>query len=490
MRCRASYACSVLGVFLHGSYTHTDLICPVSQAHVRWPRSVPSSHSKEANDFLRINIVVKVEKARTCWQSRHGGHGTAQWVEEPCTHRGSHFSDWNAETRWCTLGVGVRREREVRLGHANGQVIKPLCLVARNVRRRLLRNVNTIPAVNVLDNFFNLLLNAQLDIVQEFEIRRLLCGFKHRLREVLGTRTAIRPMGRHHCIVRAGSQGGLTNRFHFGVCISVESVDGHHHGHAKLDGVLNVAHKIRAPGFEEFDILFHILLLERCAWRHLGSTTVHLEGTDRRHKGNGRWHESRLAALHVKEFFHANVGTKPSFRHNKSCGTNELECHLVRHDRRVSDGNVRKGASVHEHGCPFHRLHQCGMYDILEQDGESAGNAEVVRCDRVAVRVRGKDNAAQTLLKVMRVRGESEDGHEFRGDCNVKLRLAGSLLFSGALTDGNFAEKTIVGVHNAAPRDRLLVNVESRKLGFLFGRELGRVRFLNAQFLQPLELNV
>jgi hypothetical protein len=63
------------------------------------------------------------------------------------------------------LEVRVGREGEVCLGHADREIVESLRLVSRNVCGCFLRDVDSVAAVDIFDNFLNLFFDWQLDVV-------------------------------------------------------------------------------------------------------------------------------------------------------------------------------------------------------------------------------------------------------------------------------------------------------------------------------------
>ena len=67
-----------------------------------------------------------------------GTYRSAEGVEETGADGGANVADGDNKALWCALERGVVREGEVRLGHADGQVVVALRLVAVNLLLRLL----------------------------------------------------------------------------------------------------------------------------------------------------------------------------------------------------------------------------------------------------------------------------------------------------------------------------------------------------------------
>lgn len=100
-------------------------------------------------------------------QSRKGLNVSAQGVEEARTGRQSDVSDGQREAGRDSLSRGLVRERQGRLGHADGQVGEALLGVVVDLDLGLGRDIDAVGTVHLLGNGLNLLGDGSLKIVCE-----------------------------------------------------------------------------------------------------------------------------------------------------------------------------------------------------------------------------------------------------------------------------------------------------------------------------------
>ncbi len=72
------------------------------------------------------NQYCKIDEESYSGKTRHGLHVADQWIKESSTNRRTNITDRQTETRWHTLLGRIVRERQVGLGHADGQTSKAL----------------------------------------------------------------------------------------------------------------------------------------------------------------------------------------------------------------------------------------------------------------------------------------------------------------------------------------------------------------------------
>src|SRR6478672_5539221 len=83
----------------------------------------PDRRLEKANDFP-FGVDVDLLEGRFARQAGHGHHLTAEWIKEASTHGSTDVAHGQGEAGWCAFLVGVVREREMCLGHADGQLIE------------------------------------------------------------------------------------------------------------------------------------------------------------------------------------------------------------------------------------------------------------------------------------------------------------------------------------------------------------------------------
>ena len=126
--------------------------------------------SEKSQDLLIFQIQIDVIDAGSGGQSRHGAHGSNQRVEEPCPHGRPDVPDGYFEPRGRPLLGRVGWERQVGLGHADGQVAEPLLGVTLDFGLGFFRHLNPVRPVYLLGNGLNLGGDREVQVVQEFEV--------------------------------------------------------------------------------------------------------------------------------------------------------------------------------------------------------------------------------------------------------------------------------------------------------------------------------
>eukprot|EP00042_Codosiga_hollandica_P053830 m.715111 g.715111 ORF g.715111 m.715111 type:complete len:501 (-) comp58785_c0_seq2:2202-3704(-) len=143
---------------------------------------------------------------------------------------------------------------------------------------------------------------------------------------------------------------------------------------------------------------------------------------------------------------------------------------------------------MHKHRSAFHCLHECWLDCVLHKHSESASNAQVVCCHRVALTVTRKHNLFHALLHVVQISGESQDSHQLARNSNVKLCLASKALLCCSLTNRNLAQEPIVRVHHSAPSESGLVDIQTSKSTNLIIIKLTWLSLCDAKLLEALDL--
>lgn len=375
----------------------------------------------------------------------HGRHASNHGNDEASTDRRANAVDGDAEAceererrkarsataRLVREGKGERRtgrgvldsrvtaERERRLGHADREVSEALLLEAGNLLAREVRVVDAIGAVELLGDRFDLLLDGEVDVVEELERVRLLASCDDGLSELDRSGSALRPVVARDGSVSSGGESLLGDEGDFGVGVGGEAVDGDDDLDTDLLGVLDVTLEVGATLLKELEVLARVDLVEGLAGGNLGSTAVHLEGTDGSDEDNGVGDKARSTALDIDELLHSvvterrkrkeeeevkvsvdlekkgrsrnppDVGTETSLGNNVTVlvlrlsllDTGKLKRNLVGQNRRVSVRDVGERTSMDKDGSALERLHEVGLDRVLHEDREGASATDVVAGD-------------------------------------------------------------------------------------------------------------
>eukprot|EP01137_Pigoraptor_chileana_P008991 Opistho-2@56591 len=422
---------------------------------------LPARRSKEPNNAVVLRVPIDVKIARARGQTRHGGHLANKRVEESGANACPHLPDGNHEPLGSALLLGIRRQRQVCLGHADWQVRKALLHIARNLLGCMGEDFNAIGAVNLAGDGLDLLFDGEIEVVQKLKVGRLAARALNSLGEVLGALAAQSPVLARDGIICTRRKRRLPHNLAFVVRVGAEVVDGDYNGNAKVARVLNLFGKVARAGLDEGQVLLGVFDRQRLAGDDLRAAAVHLERPDGRDKHDAVGTKTTVPALDVEELLHSNVRTESSLCNNISVGTGEFECDAIGNDRRVSVGNVGKGTRVDKHGRSLEGLHEVGANGVLHKHSESTGNTEVVGGHRASRAARGDDHITQALAHVLWRGRERKHSHDFGRNRNVETGDALVADLRWRLADGDLAQKAVVGVHHAAPRDCFGIDVQT-----------------------------
>lgn len=84
-----------------------------------------------------------------------------------------------------------------------------------------------------------------------------------------------------------------------------ESIDSDDDLDTHLLGILDMLHKIAASNGEDVQILSEVNFGQRLSRRDIGSSSVHLESSDRSNENNGIGNETGDSTLDVAELLHS-----------------------------------------------------------------------------------------------------------------------------------------------------------------------------------------
>ena len=157
----------------------------------------------------------------------------------------------------------------------------------------------------------------------------------------------------NNSIHRSHLQRGLTDDLYFGRGIGGEGVHCHDHIDTVLERVLDMTLQVGKPGAQKLQVFIGIFRGKRFAGHHLGPAAVHLEGADGGDQNHHLGDQARVAALDIKELFHADVRAEARLGDHKAILTDELEGDHVGDDRGLTVGDVGKRPRMDSGGCPF-----------------------------------------------------------------------------------------------------------------------------------------
>ena len=345
----------------------------------------------------------------------------------------------------CAVGFRVRTEGILRLGDADG--------IVRDAERGdllqlLFRQGGVRYRGGTVDAFRNLA-DFRAYVVGIFvgEAERLggmaLDGIGHEACQFDATvaafgKDAVLGKTDTHCAAVVGDEGD------FFVGIRVEAVEGYDDLLAETAHILNVFVEIGKAALDALDVRqFDI---------RLGDTAVEFQTLRRRHDDGNLRLESRLAAFDVEELLCAQVGTETGFG-DDIIGIRER--HLRCDDGVATVGDVGERTAVDESRRILSRLHEVGQKRVFQQDRDGTGDTQVVYRKRFIVVGVAQEDIPDATLEVVEVRGEAEDGHDFRSGSDVEARLSRDAIDGTAQAGDDVAQAAVVYVQDALPLDFL-----------------------------------
>ena len=323
-----------------------------------------------------------------------------------------------------------------------GALPKPIGLESRELVAHRLVGGRVLGAVDFLGDGADLL--EQRHVVGIEQLQLGLAGvahLDHRARHVGGALAAHRPVVGHQRL-DAERLALLLDQRDLGVGVGGEAVDRDHRRDAELLDVLHVTLEVRHAGFERLEVfLLEIVLLH---------AAVHLERADGGDDHRAVRLQAGLAHLDVEELLAAEVGAEAGFGHHI---VGELERGRGRQHRVAAMRDVGERPAVDEGRRAFERLHQVRRQRILEQHGHGAVRLDIAGAHRLPVAGIGDDDVAEPLLQIVEVAGEAEDRHHLGGDGDVEAGLAREAVGDAAERADDLAQRAVVHVHHAPPRD-------------------------------------
>ena len=115
---------------------------------------------------------------------------------------------------------------------------------------------------------------------------------------------------------------------------------------------------------------------------------------------------------------------------------------------------------MHQARIIFHRLHEIRLQCVLEQRRHCTVGIEITYRDGFVVTRIADDDVAETILEVLEVGGQAEDGHDLGRHGDIETRFTNDAVVVTAETGRDAAQRAIVHVHDPAPRDAPRIDVE------------------------------
>jgi hypothetical protein len=167
--------------------------------------------------------------------------------------------------------------------------------------------------------------------------------------------------------------------------------------------------------------------------------------------------KARFPALDVEELLGAEIGAEARFRHHI---VGELERRFGRDHRVAAMRDIGEGPAMNEGRVVLERLHQIRRERVLEQGRHGPGGGQILGGDGLLVAGLSDLDLAEAALEIGDIGGETENGHDLRGHGDVEAGLAREAVGGAAERADDRAQRPVVHVDGAAPRDAADVDIE------------------------------
>src|SRR5450756_1507872 len=202
--------------------------------------------SEQADDAAGLDVDVDVDGSRPLGQARHGAHLAEQRVQVPGAGGRPDVADRHAVAARPALERRVVTERQVRLGHAQRQLVQALLRELLDLGLGLGQVVHAVGAVDLGGDGLDLLLDGGLERIEELEVAALVSGRLDDLGRLLATVAAQRVDVDRHGVLGAGRDGVLAHDLDLAFAVEGEAVDRDHHGDAEELHVLDLLGEVLA----------------------------------------------------------------------------------------------------------------------------------------------------------------------------------------------------------------------------------------------------
>ena len=169
--------------------------------------------------------------------------------------------------------------------------------------------------------------------------------------------------------------------------------------------------------------------------------------------------EAGQAALDIPELLKSDIRSETGFRYMI---IKEFQSQPVSDNGRLSDRNIGKWACVDEARLVLYRIAEGRIDGIAHPGRHGTGNFQILCGDRISLFVIGKNDLADTLTKVLQIRCNCKDRHQFGRHCDIRAcphPVAHHLAFAKA--DLHITESLAAEVHYEIPLDSLRIDVQT-----------------------------
>ena len=286
-------------------------------------------------------------------------------------------------------------------------------------------------------------------VVDEAEAVGLLAQRHHLARQVGRAGAALGPVACQHAAHAALGQLGAQQRV-LGIGVLHEVVDRHHAGQAVgVADVVDVALEVHEAALQRAQVFARQVLDVVAA--------VELQRAHGGHHHRGRRPQAALAALDVDELLGPQVGAEAGLGHHV---VGQLQRGARGQHRVAAVRDVGERPAVDEGRVVLQRLHQVGRQRVAQQSGHRALGLQVAGAYGLLITGAGHHDAAQPRLQVGQAGGQAQDGHDLGGHHDVEAVLPRVAVARAAQAHGDVAQRAVVHVHHALPRDAAHVDAQ------------------------------
>ena len=317
-------------------------------------------------------------------------------------------------------------------------------------------NRNAVRAVDLGRDLLNLGLDGVLKIIGVLQIRNVVAGLGHNVRQVDGALTAL-----GHTVVDGHASTGLlgdtANRLVLGIEVGREGVNSHDRLNTEVAHNLDVLLQVLRALLHVGGAFLQHALGQGLARNNLVQAGVGLQGAHSHDQHCGVRLQAGDAALDVEETLGTHVGTEASLG-NHVVGV--LQAHVVGNHGGVTGCDVAEGAGVNQGRGVLQSLQQVRVDGVGQNHGHCAVSLQVGRGDGLAVVVQANHDLCQALAQVLEGGCQRENHHDFGGAGDVETGLTDHAVHAFAQAHDDVAQGAVVHVDDAAPLDCARVDAQ------------------------------
>ena len=182
-----------------------------------------------------------------------------------------------------------------------------------------------------------------------------------------------------------------------------------------------------------------------------------LERANRRDDHRAIGTQTAHGALDIEETLGTHIRTKTGLGHHV---ITVLSSKAVRDHRGTSRCNIAEGAGVNQDRAALSSAQKVRAECVAKKSSHCSGSFQVLGGDIFAGLILTDHNASQTLAEVRVRGGQGHDDHNLAGGGDIKGRLASHAINCATQARDDVAQRAVINVQNARPRDGAFLDVE------------------------------